>query len=58
MSALAPGLLKDRLVDASGRTWVGNFGFDLFAGYPASTTDLISVAPDGSASVAAHENSL
>jgi sugar lactone lactonase YvrE len=53
LTALAPGLLNDMLVDHDGRAWVGNFGFDLFGGAPACSTVLISVAPDGMASVAA-----
>ncbi|HEY1680006.1 MAG TPA: SMP-30/gluconolactonase/LRE family protein [Candidatus Sulfotelmatobacter sp.] len=53
LSALAPGQLNDMLVDHEGRAWVGNFGFDLFGGAPASSTVLICVAPDGTASVAA-----
>ncbi|MGC1872777.1 MAG: SMP-30/gluconolactonase/LRE family protein [Acidobacteriaceae bacterium] len=53
LSALAPGLLNDMLVDHEGRAWVGNFGFDLFAGAPAYPTVLIRVDPDGHAAVAA-----
>lgn len=53
LSALAPGELNDMLVDGEGRAWVGNFGFDLFGGAPSSSTVLISVAPDGTAAVAA-----
>lgn len=55
LSALAPGELNDMLVDGDGRAWVGNFGFDLFGGAPAASTVLISVAPDGGATVAAHD---
>ena len=47
LTALAPGELNDMLVDHEGRAWVGNFGFDLFAGAPVCSTVLISVAPDG-----------
>jgi len=53
LSTLAPGELNDLLVDSDGRAWVGNFGFDLFGGAPASSTVLISVEPDGTAAVAA-----
>ena len=53
LSALATGELNDMLVDGNGRAWVGNFGFDLFSGAPSSSTVLISVAPDGTACVAA-----
>jgi sugar lactone lactonase YvrE len=55
LSALAPGLLNDMLVDDEGRAWVGNFGFDLFNGEPARSTALICVAPDGTADLAAHD---
>jgi sugar lactone lactonase YvrE len=53
LSALAPGYLNDMLVDHEGYAWVGNFGFDLFAGEPACSTALIRVAPDGTPSIAA-----
>ncbi len=53
LTALAPGELNDMLVDHEGRAWVGNFGFDLFASAPASSTVLISVTPDGNAAIAA-----
>src|SRR5579863_6066538 len=52
LSALAPGELNDMLVDGDGRAWVGNFGFDLFGGAPASSTVLICIAPDGKATIA------
>ena len=55
LSALAPGELNDMVVDGDGRAWVGNFGFDLFGGAPASPTVLISVAPDGSAAIVARD---
>lgn len=55
LSALACGDLNDLLVDSEGRAWVGNFGFDLFAGAPASSTVLISVNIDGTAAIAAHD---
>ncbi|MFP5276130.1 MAG: SMP-30/gluconolactonase/LRE family protein [Acidobacteriota bacterium] len=55
LSALAPGELNDMLVDGEGRAWVGNFGFDLFAGAPASSTILISVEHDGKTAIAAHD---
>jgi sugar lactone lactonase YvrE len=43
------------LVDHEGRAWVGNFGFDLLGGAPACPTVIISVAPDGTAAIAAHD---
>jgi sugar lactone lactonase YvrE len=53
LSAMAPGFLNDMLVDHEGRAWVGNFGFDLYGGAPASPTALLCVDPGGSARVAA-----
>jgi sugar lactone lactonase YvrE len=55
LSTLAPGYLNDMLVDAEGRTWVGNFGFDLFGGEPACSTVLISVACGGIPAIAARD---
>ena len=37
------------VVDALGRAYVGNFGFDLMAGEPVATTTVVRVDPDGSA---------
>ncbi len=47
------GHLNDLVVDAHGRAWVGNFGFDLMGGGAPATANLIRVDPDGSSSVAA-----
>jgi len=55
LSGLAPGYLNDMLVDHEGYAWVGNFGFDLFAGEPACSTALIRVAPNGTPSIAARD---
>ena len=53
LSNLAPWHLNDMLVDSGGRAWVGNFGFDLMGGANVTATNLICVAPDGRATVAA-----
>lgn len=53
LSGLAGGHLNDMVVDASGRAFVGEFGFDLMGGAPFETGNLIRVEPDGSATVAA-----
>lgn len=53
LAALATGHLNDMVVDAEGRAYVGNFGFDLMADEPPSPADLVLVEPDGSATVAA-----
>jgi YD repeat-containing protein len=44
---------NDMVVDAAGRAYVGNFGFDLDGGADPTTADLVRVDPDGSISVAA-----
>jgi len=53
LSSLAPWHLNDMVVDRQGRAWVGNFGFDLMGGAKVTTTNLISVDPDGCARVVA-----
>lgn len=53
LSHLAPWHLNDMLVDRDGRAWVGNFGFDLHGGAPATTTVLICVERDRAARVVA-----
>jgi sugar lactone lactonase YvrE len=55
LSALAPWHLNDMVVDAAGRAYVGNFGFDIMAGAPIRATGLIRIDPDGTASVAAED---
>ncbi len=55
LSGLASWHLNDMVVDQSGRAYVGNFGFDLMGGAPASPANLIRVDPDGSATVEAEE---
>lgn len=52
LSAFAPGYLNDMVIDAEGRTYVGNFGFDLDAGESPKATALLMVASDGEISVA------
>jgi sugar lactone lactonase YvrE len=42
-------LCNDMVVDHAGRAYVGNFGFDLHAGDPIRTTNLIRVDPSGDA---------
>ena len=53
LSALAPGLLNDMVVDTGGRAYVGNFGYDLFGGAEPKTTCLILVEPDGASRIVA-----
>ena len=53
LSALAPGSCNDMVVDAHGRAYVGNFGFDMYAGAKPAETCLIAVEPDGAARIVA-----
>ncbi len=53
LSAVAGGHCNDMVVDAQGRAWVGNFGFDLMGGAPPQRAALARVDPDGSVHVAA-----
>jgi sugar lactone lactonase YvrE len=52
---LCGGHLNDMVVDAHGRAYAGNFGFDLMGGGDPATANLIRVDPDGTASVAAED---
>jgi sugar lactone lactonase YvrE len=52
LSALATGECNDMVVDAQGRAYVGNFGFDMYGGEDPCETVMIRVDPDGTASVA------
>jgi sugar lactone lactonase YvrE len=49
------GHLNDMVVDARGRAFVGNFGFDLMGGADPAPARLVRVDPDGSATVAAED---
>jgi len=53
LSTLAPGECNDMVVDAHGRAYVGNFGFDMYGGEEARETCIILVEPDGAIRVAA-----
>ncbi len=55
LSALATGPCNDMVVDATGRAYVGNFGFDRHRGEPPRTTCLARVDPDGAVTRAADE---
>jgi sugar lactone lactonase YvrE len=46
---------NDMVVDAQGRAYVGNFGFDLYAGTPPVGAAIVLVLPNGTARVAAHD---
>jgi sugar lactone lactonase YvrE len=55
LSELASFHLNDMVVDARGRAYVGNFGFDLIAQAAPSPAELILVTPDGGARVVAEK---
>jgi sugar lactone lactonase YvrE len=55
LSGIAGGPLNDMVVDAHGRAYVGNFGFDLMGGAPVETARLACVEPDGKVRVAAED---
>jgi sugar lactone lactonase YvrE len=47
LSAIATGSCNDMVVDAQGRAYVGNFGFDRYKGEPQRLATLALVHPDG-----------
>ena len=53
LSGIAGGLCNDMVVDAEGNAYVGNFGFDFYAGGEFREADLALVRPDGAVEVAA-----
>jgi sugar lactone lactonase YvrE len=53
LSSVCGGLLNDLVVDARGRAWVGDFGFDLMAFDDPATTSIKRVDPDGTVAVVA-----
>ena len=55
LSSLAKHDCNDMVVDALGRCWVGNFGFNLHAGDTMTTTELILVRGQHQAEVAARD---
>jgi sugar lactone lactonase YvrE len=50
---LCGGFANDMVVDAAGRAYIGNAGFDLMAGAPRKNANLVRVDPDGTAALAA-----
>ncbi len=55
LTALASFHCNDMVVDAQGRAYVGNFGFDLDGGADPCSTTLVLVHPDGRCQVAAED---
>lgn len=54
LSAIATGLCNDMVVDAAGRAYVGNFGFDFPGGEP-KPAKMARADPDGTVAVAADD---
>jgi sugar lactone lactonase YvrE len=55
LAGFAGGPCNDLVVDAAGRAYVGNFGYDRHAGEAPRTTALLRVDPDGRVSRAAED---
>ena len=55
LGSIATGLCNDMIVDAKGRAYVGNFGFDRHAGEKQRPAVLARVNPDGSVHRAADD---
>lgn len=55
LSEHATGHVNDMVVDANGRAWVGNFGFDLMGGGEIATAALVRVDLDGATTVVADD---
>lgn len=55
LSGVLTAFANDMVVDARGRAYVGEFGFDLFSGEAFGPARLVRVDPDGSVSVAAED---
>ena len=53
LAGLATGPCNDMVVDARGRAYVGNFGFDRYAGEPERSATLAFIDLDGTATAAA-----
>lgn len=49
LNSLVKADVNDMVVDAQGRAYVGNFGYDLLGGEAARPAELVRVDPDGSA---------
>jgi sugar lactone lactonase YvrE len=55
LNPLVKGDINDMVVDAQGRAYIGNFGYDLFSGEAPQPTTLVLVTPDGQARVVADD---
>lgn len=55
LGSLVTGDANDMVVDAQGRAYVGNLGFDLFGGADFRNANMVMVTPGGEARVVAEE---
>jgi sugar lactone lactonase YvrE len=55
LSSVATSRCNDMVVDAKGRAYVGNFGFDLHKGEKPGPANLVMVHPDGSLEIVAKD---
>jgi sugar lactone lactonase YvrE len=55
LSSLTSWPINDLVTDASGRTYLGGFGYDFYAGTPAQPSPLYLVGADGSVKVVAED---
>src|SRR5262249_5212706 len=55
LTKLASWDCNDMVVDAKGRAYVGNFGYDLHRDSPQKNAELVMVTPEGKASVVADD---
>ena len=55
LGPLVTGDLNDMVVDAQGRAYVGNLGFDVFGGAEYRNANLIMVSPDGAPQIVAED---
>jgi sugar lactone lactonase YvrE len=55
LSGVCGGHLNDMVVDASGRAFVGDFGFDLMGGGAPASASVKQVDPDGTVTVVAED---
>ena len=53
LTAVTGGFTNDMVVDDQGRAYVGNLGFDIFAGEKPASTSLVRIDPDGTLKVVA-----
>lgn len=58
LRSVHPSYSNDMIVDATGRAYAGNVGFNFYTGEAPRTTCIAAIAPDGSVSIAADDLSM